>query len=59
MSANDSSDWNRLRRGKFVTVGKKVYGICRRCHAVVRVNKPLIGSLHLCDVEEEGKSTSD
>jgi hypothetical protein len=38
----------RLARGEAVTIGCGVYRVCRICHDVVRVNKPIVGDLHLC-----------
>jgi len=29
-------------------IGKKIYGLCGKCDKVVRINKPLFGSFHLC-----------
>lgn len=29
-------------------VGSKLYGICTQCDSVVRIDKPIIGSLHFC-----------
>ncbi len=35
------------------------YGRCGRCGKVIRINKPLIGSLHFCepDPEEQDEET--
>lgn len=41
-----------LANGKIVDIGGKRYGMCRDCRKVVRLNKPLLGDLHLC-LEEE------
>jgi hypothetical protein len=38
----------RLLAGEVVSVGRKHYVLCRACRAVVRVDKPLVGSTHLC-----------
>ena len=37
-----------LRPGQIAVVGGKIYGRCLACRAIVRVDKWLIGSLHLC-----------
>ena len=39
---------NQLLKGKIVRVGNKLMAICPRCNKLVRVDKPLIGSIHLC-----------
>ena len=39
----------QLLRGEFVTVGGKIYALCRQCGSMIRINKPLIGSLHICE----------
>lgn len=38
----------RLARGEIVAAGHKLYAQCRQCGEIVQLNKPLIGSLHLC-----------
>jgi hypothetical protein len=38
----------QLLRGEVVRVGTKLYGWCSDCQSVVRINKPIIGALHLC-----------
>jgi len=44
----DEDVLDKLRNGKIVTVGNKMYAICQECGAIVQINKPLLGSLHLC-----------
>jgi hypothetical protein len=39
----------RMMRGEEVFVDGKTYAICGDCRRVIRTNKPLLGSLHLCD----------
>lgn len=29
-------------------IGKKWYGICAKCHCVVRINKPIFGGMYFC-----------
>ena len=37
-------------------IGRKVYGICLDCGSTVRINKPIIGDLHVCvDPKEKEK----
>lgn len=36
--------------GTFI-VGNKLMAVCRDCGKVVRVDKPIIGSLHVCTLE--------
>lgn len=44
-----SPDINRrLIRGEIVPVGHRLYALCRDCHSLVRVNKPLLGGVHIC-----------
>lgn len=52
MSDGDSVN-DRLMRGEYVVVGDRLLGLCRKCGKVVRVNKWLFGSTHLCVQEEE------
>lgn len=42
----------QLSRGAPVLIGSKVYRACGKCWSIVRINKPIIGSLHLCDLDE-------
>lgn len=37
-----------LKPGEIREIGGKVYGLCFDCRKLVRVDKPLFGSLHLC-----------
>lgn len=34
-------------------LGGKLYGVCNDCGKVVRLDKPLFGSAHLCTTQEE------
>lgn len=34
-------------------VGHKLYGTCAVCNSIVRIDKPIIGGLHLCLPKEE------
>ncbi len=34
--------------GKLLKIGNSVYGICSDCGSMVKINKPIIGSLHIC-----------
>lgn len=36
-----------------IIVGGKIYVICQECHKLVRANKPIFGSIHLCAEEPE------
>lgn len=38
----------RLKRGDIVIVRGKRYGLCAGCRQIVRLDKPLLGSLHIC-----------
>ena len=39
---------DRLCRGEPILRGDKMYAVCARCRKLVRVNKPFLGSLHVC-----------
>jgi hypothetical protein len=49
MTSPEPSVHERLRRGEIVEVGGKLYAYCPECKKLVRVDKPFLGSLHLCD----------
>ena len=36
-------------------IGGKIYGFCKYCGRMVRINKPIFGSFHFCLTEEERK----
>ena len=40
-----------LRPGEILVTNGKIYERCKRCREIVRMNKWLIGSLHLCEVD--------
>lgn len=42
------------RRGHLFHARGKLYGRCYDCGGIVRVDKPLLGSLHLCVPEDYG-----
>jgi hypothetical protein len=33
--------------------GGKTYSVCAGCSKIVRTNKPIFGSIHICATEEE------
>lgn len=41
---------------KFWSVGARFYGECPDCCGVVRIDKPVFGSLHLCDSQPSAPS---
>lgn len=41
--------WDTLTQGKVVEIWGKVYALCDECGRLVRVNKPILGSLHVCN----------
>ena len=58
----DSAQKERLAQGLSITLGDRLYAVCRGCMTVVWVNKPLFGSVHLCSeerAEEERRKLSD
>lgn len=42
-----------LKPGQIVAVNGKIYGCCAECKEIVRVDKWLLGSLHLCTPAKE------
>ena len=38
----------RIMRGETVTMGSAVFALCQRCRSVIKLNKFLFGSTHLC-----------
>lgn len=47
-----------LPEGMFESCGK-LYGICRYCKKVVRIDKPVLGSMHICVTSEERQQIDD
>lgn len=41
-------DLSKLRPGQELLVGRRRYTRCLDCMQVVWINKPLVGSIHLC-----------
>lgn len=37
-----------IRPGELVTINGKVYTQCVRCGSIIRFDKPIFGSLHVC-----------
>lgn len=48
-------DLKNLKPGQIVAVGVKIYGRCHDCRDLVRVDKWLFGSLHLCVPTKEAR----
>jgi hypothetical protein len=44
----EKTDSQRLQEGEFVTINGKLYGVCDRCGCIVRIDKPILGALHIC-----------
>lgn len=40
--------YGTLRPGQIVVIGTRLYGRCADCGAIVRLNKWVLGSLHVC-----------
>jgi len=38
-------------KDEIITAGNKLYVRCPDCHSLVRINKPIFGSLHVCAEE--------
>lgn len=43
-----------LRVGVLYENGRRLYSVCPKCRSLVRLNKPLFGSLHVCAWPEVG-----
>ena len=62
VAALDQSQKDRLAQGLCVTLGSRIYSVCRGCMTVIQLNKPVVGSLHLCSeerAEEERRKLED
>lgn len=44
----EPTEWERLRRGEVVNIGGKLMVICQQCRSLIRIDKPIFGSLHVC-----------
>ena len=44
-------DIDELRKGKLININGSIYGMCSDCHSMIKVNKFLFGSLHMCKKE--------
>ncbi len=47
------AELKRMAFGAIVPINGKVYGVCQKCRWVVRVDKPFVGSLHVCEPQGE------
>ncbi len=45
------SDGNFINEGKPFIVGRRVVAQCQACGKIVRLDKPFLGSLHICSLE--------
>lgn len=43
---------------KVATINGKAYAVCRDCGSIVRFDKPLLGSLHICTLPEERQTNA-
>lgn len=43
---------NNLPQGTFI-VGNKLMGVCVDCEKIIRIDKPIFGSMHICLTHEE------
>jgi hypothetical protein len=42
-----------IQNNNFISIGNKIYVTCPNCGMVVRINKPFIGSWHICEPKAE------
>jgi len=42
-------DWSRAKPGVEYVIDGKRYALCPQCRTVVRTNKPIFGSWHICE----------
>lgn len=52
-SPADSPADSKENKQNLIIAGNKIYAFCGECGSLVRVNKPIVGSLHLCSLEKE------
>jgi acetyl-CoA carboxylase beta subunit len=52
------TDGERLARGGVVVIGRQVWQKCQWCEQVIRLNKPIFGSWHICLTDEEMRAKS-
>lgn len=45
---NHTNNYNHIPNGTFI-VGNKLMGQCAACGKIVRIDKPFLGSLHICN----------
>lgn len=48
-------DLHELRNGKLLRIGRGLYTMCTDCGKIIKLNKFMLGSLHLCLTDEELK----
>jgi len=44
----DEEELEKMADGHFIERNRKLYGMCCGCHKIVRVDKPILGSIHIC-----------
>lgn len=50
------TDLSQLKPGQVVVINGKSYGRCADCDGIVRIDKWLIGSVHLCNPPSQGST---
>ncbi|KKN77217.1 hypothetical protein LCGC14_0361950 [marine sediment metagenome] len=43
----------KIEQGELFVVGKKLMVQCPICKKIIRIDKPILGSLHICLTDEE------
>jgi hypothetical protein len=39
----------KMEPGRLYEIGGKVFSVCAKCKQIVRMDKPILGSLHICE----------
>jgi hypothetical protein len=42
-----------FKPGHVYEVGGKLMGVCANCEKLIRIDKPIFGSMHVCATDEE------
>ncbi len=56
---NQQSIFDIPEIGKITETNGKLYSVCQYCHRLVRLNKPVFGSFHVCASTQEQRDMID